>query len=82
MCRPIIFRLADLYYREHLVHSMFDYGGQLTTLTTRILSAENQFQITIFQLGGGIWTGVDIIRAGRFSRLQAEHLRPPIVRFS
>ncbi|KAJ7874969.1 hypothetical protein B0H14DRAFT_2716899 [Mycena olivaceomarginata] len=34
--------------------------------------------ITIFQLGGGIWTGVDIIRAGRFSRLQAEHLRPPI----
>ncbi|KAJ6537803.1 hypothetical protein B0H19DRAFT_1180938 [Mycena capillaripes] len=35
--------------------------------------------ITAVQWGGGIWTGVEIIRAKRFSQLQAEHLRPPIV---
>ncbi|KAF7341205.1 hypothetical protein MVEN_01855900 [Mycena venus] len=34
--------------------------------------------ITAFQWGGGIWTGVDIVRAKRFSLLQADHLKPPI----
>ncbi|KAF7364260.1 hypothetical protein MSAN_01085800 [Mycena sanguinolenta] len=34
--------------------------------------------ITAFQWGGGIWTGVDIIRAKRFSLLRSEQLRPPI----
>ncbi|KAJ7132635.1 hypothetical protein C8R46DRAFT_1326693 [Mycena filopes] len=32
--------------------------------------------ITAFQLGAGIWTGVDIVRAKRFSQLSS--LRPPI----
>ncbi|KAK7038425.1 hypothetical protein R3P38DRAFT_2905899 [Favolaschia claudopus] len=34
--------------------------------------------ITVFQWGGGVWTGVDIIRAGRFSQISAEQLKPPI----
>ncbi|KAJ7919624.1 hypothetical protein B0H13DRAFT_1988436 [Mycena leptocephala] len=34
--------------------------------------------ITAVQWGGGIWTGVDIIRAGRFSRLQSDQFWPPI----
>ncbi|KAJ7728902.1 hypothetical protein B0H16DRAFT_1587920 [Mycena metata] len=34
--------------------------------------------IATFQMGAGIWTGVDIIRAKRFSQLTFEQLRPPI----
>ncbi|KAJ6496184.1 hypothetical protein C8R45DRAFT_985162 [Mycena sanguinolenta] len=34
--------------------------------------------LTTFQWGAGIWTGVDIIRAKRFSLLRSEQLRPPI----
>ncbi|KAF8198722.1 hypothetical protein K438DRAFT_1583817 [Mycena galopus ATCC 62051] len=34
--------------------------------------------ITAFQWGGGIWTGVDIVRTKFFSQLQEEHLKAPI----
>ncbi|KAF7341203.1 hypothetical protein MVEN_01855700 [Mycena venus] len=34
--------------------------------------------ITTFQCGAGIWTGVDIIRAGRFSLLSLHNLKPPV----
>ncbi|KAJ7150795.1 hypothetical protein C8R46DRAFT_1008285 [Mycena filopes] len=34
--------------------------------------------ITVFQMGAGIWTGVDIILAKRFSQLTFDQLRPPI----
>ncbi|KAF8198759.1 hypothetical protein K438DRAFT_2016186 [Mycena galopus ATCC 62051] len=34
--------------------------------------------LTAFQWGGGIWTGVDIVRAKLFSQLQEEHIKAPI----
>ncbi|KAJ7046330.1 hypothetical protein C8F04DRAFT_987998 [Mycena alexandri] len=34
--------------------------------------------ITVFQLGAGIWTGVEILQAGRFSLLQFNRLKPPV----
>ncbi|KAJ7460844.1 hypothetical protein B0H11DRAFT_2241835 [Mycena galericulata] len=34
--------------------------------------------ITTIQLGAGIWTGVLICRAGRFSALEFQYLRPPV----
>ncbi|KAJ6537804.1 hypothetical protein B0H19DRAFT_1180941, partial [Mycena capillaripes] len=34
--------------------------------------------ITIFQFGAGIWTGVDIARAGKFSLLEFETFKPPV----
>ncbi|KAJ7095463.1 hypothetical protein C8R43DRAFT_1114969 [Mycena crocata] len=34
--------------------------------------------VTTIQLGAGIWTGVLIVRAGKFSRLEFAHLKPPI----
>ncbi|KAF7341204.1 hypothetical protein MVEN_01855800 [Mycena venus] len=34
--------------------------------------------ITTVQYGAGIWTGVDIIRAGRFSLLKFDNLKPPV----
>ncbi|KAJ7814545.1 hypothetical protein B0H14DRAFT_2604050 [Mycena olivaceomarginata] len=34
--------------------------------------------LTIFQLGAGLWTGVIISRAGRFSLLQYDHFKQPV----
>ncbi|KAJ7223471.1 hypothetical protein GGX14DRAFT_540268 [Mycena pura] len=34
--------------------------------------------ITLFQLGAGIWTGVQISRAGRFSLLSFKSMKPPV----
>jgi len=34
--------------------------------------------VTAVQLGAGIWTGVEICRAGKFSLLQFDLLRPPV----
>ncbi|KAF7293890.1 hypothetical protein HMN09_01185100 [Mycena chlorophos] len=34
--------------------------------------------ITIFQFGAGIWTGIQIIQAGRFSLLTFKAMKPPV----
>ncbi|KAJ7752619.1 hypothetical protein B0H16DRAFT_1545969 [Mycena metata] len=34
--------------------------------------------ITVFQFGAGVWTGVQILQAGRFSLLQFNRLKPPV----
>ncbi|KAJ7891243.1 hypothetical protein B0H14DRAFT_3126352 [Mycena olivaceomarginata] len=34
--------------------------------------------LTTFQLGAGLWTGVTISRAGRFSLLQYDHFKQPV----
>ncbi|KAJ7684446.1 hypothetical protein DFH06DRAFT_7258 [Mycena polygramma] len=34
--------------------------------------------ITLFQLGAGIWTGVEIMLAGRFSLLQFSYIKAPV----
>ncbi|KAJ7144915.1 hypothetical protein C8R43DRAFT_1013469 [Mycena crocata] len=35
--------------------------------------------VTMIQLGAGIWTGVLIARAAKFSRLEFDHLKTPVV---
>ncbi|KAJ7608877.1 hypothetical protein DFH06DRAFT_1065825 [Mycena polygramma] len=34
--------------------------------------------LSVFQLGAGIWTGVDIVNAGKFSVLQFKHVKAPV----
>jgi hypothetical protein len=43
-------------------------------------SALTESKITTFQLGAGLWSGAEISRAGRFSLLQYDHFKQPVVR--
>lgn len=47
--------------------------------STSLLLTNIQLQITLVQLGAGVWSGVEICLAKEFSQLQTKNLRPTAV---
>jgi hypothetical protein len=75
-----LFRLANLHHRPYVVHPRPDCGRKQFSPTECSAHTNIHFQITAVQFGAGIWTGVLIVRAGRFSLLNFDRLKPPVVR--
>ncbi|KAJ7854760.1 hypothetical protein B0H13DRAFT_1642282, partial [Mycena leptocephala] len=50
--------------------------------STSLLLTNIQLQITLVQLGAGVWSGVEICLAKEFSQLQTKNLRPTAVNSS
>jgi hypothetical protein len=51
----------------------------MSSLIRALLCILTYCQIAMVQFGAGIWTGVEIVRAGKFSLLDFNRLKPPVV---
>lgn len=79
MCMSNILRLADIPYWAKPLRLCRRYHGESLCSLSEIPNA-NRIQISVVQLGAGIWTGVNICITGRFSLFQSYNLVPTAVR--
>jgi hypothetical protein len=82
MCRPTIFRVAHCYLRQELVHSRCHRSGNSVFGFNKDPECSHTGQVTLFQFGAGVWSGVLILRAKTFEELQFHSLKVPAVRLT